>query len=68
MSDEPQKPTTYSIIEGTIAQALGGSAASLFVLTLAAFKIYLPAGYESALGSFVGIVTYILVKTWRIKQ
>ena len=68
MSDEPQRPTGYSIIEGTIAQALGGSAASVFVLTLAAFKVFLPAGMESALGSFVSIVVYIGWKSMSARQ
>lgn len=61
------RPTGYSIVEGTIAQALGGSVATLIVLTLAAFKHYLPAGYESALGSFFSIVLYLIWKGSRMK-
>jgi hypothetical protein len=68
MSDDPQKPTGYSILEGTMAQALGGSIASVFVLTLASFHIFLAAGMESALGSLLSVIAYLAVKTWRIRQ
>lgn len=65
MSDEP---TGRSILEGTIAQVLGGSLASVIVLGLASFKVYLAAGFESAFGTLLGIVAYIMVKNWRMRE
>jgi len=60
-------PTKNSIMEGTIAQILGGSLGSTIVLGLASFDIYMAAGFESAFGSLLGILSYILFKQWRRK-
>ena len=66
MSDE-QKPTNKSIIEGTIAQVLGGSLASTIILVLASFKHYVAAGLESALGTLFAVLFYIAFKWMRQK-
>lgn len=58
MADE-QKPTGKSIIEGTIAQVLGGSVASTIVLGLASFGHFMAVGFESAFGSLLGVICYI---------
>ena len=60
-----EKPSGKSIIEGTIAQVLGGSLASTIVLGLASAKIYLAAGFESAFGTLLGVVCYIAFKWLR---
>lgn len=65
MSDET--PKTYPIIEGTLAQILGGSLASVIILTLASFKIYVAAGLESSLGTLASVVFYIVWKNLRAK-
>jgi hypothetical protein len=58
-------PTKQSIVEGTIAQALGGSVASVLILSCASFDVYFAAGLESALGSLFGITAYIGFKSLR---
>lgn len=65
---QPIKPTGRSMIEGTLAQILGGSLASTIVLGLASAKIYLAAGMESALGSLFSIVCYLSWKTLRKRR
>lgn len=66
MTDETaEKPSGRSIIEGTIAQILGGSLASTIILTMASFKIYVAAGLESSLGTLAGIVFYLCWKSLR---
>lgn len=62
MSD---KPTKQSIVEGTIAQTLGGAVASVFVLGCASFGHYFAAGFESAFGTLLGVVSYIGFKSLR---
>lgn len=64
MSEE-QKPTGQSILEGTLAQLLGGSIAVLISTTLASFDIYMKAGWETAFGTVLGILGYIQFKTLR---
>lgn len=59
MSDEPQKPTPASMIEGTLAQTLGGALASVIVLGMASFDHYMAAGFESAFGTLLGIGCYL---------
>lgn len=68
MSDdqpEDQKPTGKSIMEGTLAQVLGGSIGSTFVLGCASFKIYFVAGFESAFGSLLSVAAYLIWKGLR---
>jgi hypothetical protein len=66
MADEiNKKPTAKSIIEGTIAQVLGGSLASTIVLGMASFDHYMAAGFESAFGSLLGVLCYIVWKKMR---
>lgn len=70
MSDEKQPsdiPTPRSIVEGTIAQVLGGSLASVIILTMASFKHFVAAGLESALGTLFGVLFYIAFKSLRLK-
>lgn len=62
MSD---KPTKQSIVEGTIAQALGGSLGSVIVIGCASFGHFFPAGFESAFGTLLGITAYIAFKSLR---
>lgn len=66
MTDE-QKPTGKSIVEGTIAQVLGGSLASTLILTLASFHHYVAAGLESALGTLFGVIAYLGWKSLRAR-
>lgn len=54
-----------AILEGTIAQALGGSLASTIVIGMASFDVYMAAGFESAFGTLIGIVAYI---GWKITR
>lgn len=61
------KPTGKSIIEGTIAQILGGSLASTIVLGMASFKHYMAAGFESSFGTLLGVVVYIVWKSMRAR-
>lgn len=66
MTDETaDKPSGRSIIEGTIAQILGGSLASTIVLGLASFGHFFAAGFESAFGSLLGVLCYIAWKKTR---
>lgn len=59
------KPTKQSIIEGTIAQVLGGALASTVVLGMASFGHYMAAGFESAFGTLLGVSLYIAFKSLR---
>lgn len=59
------KPTKQSIIEGTIAQSLGGALASVVVIGCASFGHYFAAGFESAFGTLLGIGSYIAFKGLR---
>ena len=59
------KPTKQSIIEGTMAQALGGSVATMIVGVCASFNHFFPAMFESAFGTFLGILSYIIFKGMR---
>jgi len=66
MSDETQtKPTKRSIVEGSLAIALGGSVAATIVGIFEAFGHFLPAKFESGFGTTLGIVGYICFKTLR---
>lgn len=67
MSEDQSMSKTQGIIEGTLAQILGGSLASTIVLGLASAKIYLAAGFESAFGTLLGVIVYIIFKSLRIK-
>jgi len=55
----PKKAGQASVIAGTLAQLLGGSLASMIVIGLSSFDIYMKAGFESAFGTFLGIVGYL---------
>jgi hypothetical protein len=68
MSDPSDIPTSRSIVEGTIAQVLGGSMASVIILTMASFGHYVAAGLESALGTFFGVLFYIAFKSLRMTR
>ena len=59
------EPTKKSIVEGTIAQALGGSLATVIVGLFASFDHYFPAMFESAFGTLLGILSYIVFKGLR---
>jgi len=59
------EPTNRSIVEGTLAQLLGGSLASTIVLGLASAKIYLAAGFESSFGTLLSVIAYIAWKQLR---
>lgn len=63
MTDET--PKSRGIIEGTIAQLLGGSLASTIVLGLASAKIYLAAGFESAFGTLLSVIAYVTFRALR---
>jgi hypothetical protein len=70
MSDEPEKePITkgQGILEGTLAQIAGGSLASTIVIGLASFDVFMQAGFESAFGTLLGVVFYIVWKNMRAK-
>ena len=60
-----EKPTGRSILEGTLAQILGGALGSFTATTLASFHVFMVAGWESAFGSLCGIVAYISFKSLR---
>ena len=64
MSDEPQKqtPTGRSIVEGVSAQGFGGALGTLYVLNQSAHGIHYPAGYELALGTVCGTISYVIYK------
>ena len=64
---EPQKPTGQSILEGTLAQMLGGAVATMIVTMLASFHIYLAAGFEAAFGTTLSIAFYLCVKRLRAR-
>jgi hypothetical protein len=66
MSDD-QKPTGVSIMEGTLAQVLGGSIASTIVIGMASFKIFMAAGFESAFGTLLSVICYLLWKNLRAR-
>ncbi len=67
MSDEPTEPRTkgQNIVEGTIAQALGGSLATVIVGLFASFNHFFPAMFESAFGTLLGILSYLIFKGLR---
>lgn len=65
MSEPEEKLAGRGIIEGTIAQVLGGSLASTIILTMASFKIYVAAGLESSLGTLASVAFYICYKSLR---
>jgi len=65
MSDEPRTQKKQGIIEGTIAQALGGSIASVIVLGCASFGHFFAAGFESAFGTLLSVLSYIGFKNLR---
>lgn len=70
MTDEqPPKPERRQtgILEGSLAQALGGALASTLVLSLASAKIYLAAGLESSLGTLFSVLGYICWRSLRRK-
>lgn len=67
MSDD-DKPTGRSILEGSLAQLLGGSIASVIVLGLASAKIFLAAGFESAFGTLLSVLCYLCWKNLRRTQ
>lgn len=67
MNEPEQRPTRQSIIEGTLAQALGGGVSIMIVTGLASFDIYMKAGFETAFGTVLGIAFYIKFKTLRRK-
>lgn len=69
MAEDEQKPDRRSsgIIEGSLAQILGGSLASTIVLGLASAKIYLAAGFESAFGTLLSVLAYIGWRSLRRK-
>lgn len=54
MSEE--RPTGKSIMEGTIAQLLGGSLAGTIVIGMASFEHYMAAGFESAFGTLLSVI------------
>lgn len=60
-------PTTRSIVEGSLAQLLFGSAATVIVLTFASFGHFFPAGFESAFGTLLSTLGYIFIKSLRAK-
>lgn len=66
MSDD-QKPTGQSILEGTLAQMLGGAVATMIVTLMASFGIYMAAGFEAAFGTTLSIAFYIFVKRLRAR-
>ena len=68
MADE-QKPITkgQGILEGTLAQIAGGSLASTIVIGMSSFKVYMAAGFESAFGTLLGVIFYIVWKNMRAK-
>ena len=61
------KPTGQSVIEGTVAQVLGGSLASTIILTMASFHHYVAAGLESALGTLFSVICYLGWKGLRMR-
>jgi hypothetical protein len=66
MTDEqPKVGKKQSIIEGTLAQALGMNMAGLFVIYQASHGHYYQAGFEVYLGGTAGIILYIAFKSLR---
>ena len=61
-------PTGRSIIEGTMAQVLGGALGSVIVLGMASFGHYMVAGFESAFGTLLSVICYITFKALRIRS
>lgn len=59
------KPTKQSIIEGSLAIALGGSVAATIVGAFEAFGHFMPAKFESGFGTTLGILGYIFFKILR---
>lgn len=60
-----QKPSNKSIIEGSLAQILGGSTASVIVLGAATFGFQFAPGFEIAFGTFLSVACYIAFKKLR---
>jgi hypothetical protein len=60
-----QKPTGQSILEGTLAQILGGAVAIMLVTGLASFDIYMKAGFETAFGTVLSVSFYLGFKQLR---
>ncbi len=67
MSEETTVTKGQSILEGTLAQVAGGSLASTIVIGLASFDVYMAAGFESAFGTLLGVVFYVVWKNMRAK-
>lgn len=61
-------PTNKSIMEGSIAATLGGSAGSVIVLGLASFGVEFVPGFESAFGTLLSVLGYITFKKLRQKR
>lgn len=68
MNEPTDVPTQKSIIEGTVAQILGGSLGSVIVIGLASFGHYFQAGFESAFGTLLGTAFYIGFKQLRARK
>jgi hypothetical protein len=68
MNDAPSAPTNKSIMEGSLAAALGGSAASVIVLGLASFGFQFAPGFESAFGTLLTVLAYIGFKKLRQRR
>ena len=60
-------PTTRSIIEGSLAQILGGALATTIVTGMASYGHYMQAGFESSFGTLIGVVGYIAFKSLRAR-
>lgn len=57
-------PTGKSILDGTIAQAVGCGIGTLYVLGEASKGHYFAAGYELALGNLISAGCYVLWKVF----
>jgi hypothetical protein len=64
MGDEP-RTKSQSIIEGTLAQTMGGALASVIVIGLASFGHFFQAGFEAAFGTLISATCYIAFKGLR---
>lgn len=68
MSDEKQQVTGMGILQGSLAQVLGGSLAATIVIGLASFDIYMQAGFESAFGTVISVLAYLIFKGTRLTK
>lgn len=68
MNPNQSTPSNKSIVEGSIAAALGGSTASVIVLGLASFDFQFAPGFESAFGTLLTVLAYITFKKLRQRQ